>query len=232
VTRIDWPTVGHVKTDSQALSFLISVMAISPNFDDVDPSNHSPSNDATELTTTELLQQIKELWRENKRIRLRAEETQVRANEATAQQVAEDVRRRMEDTLVRARPSHGELLRCLQVRDDRVRGRRITEVADEEGHPFSTVVMAEQVPHQFIIPKLSPYTCTLDLEAHLKAFNTQMLISGKNNAVRCKVFVGTLIGGALKWFGGIPKSTITSFPVFAGYSWKDLSLTGQNLHGL
>ena len=33
--------------------------------------------------------------------------------------------------------------------------------------------------------------------------------------MRCKVFVGTLSGAALKWFSGIPRATVTSFPMFA-----------------
>jgi len=75
--------------------------------------------------------------------------------------------------------------------------------------------MFEQVPHQYIMPKLPPYTGTSDPEAHLKAFGAQMLISGGSDAIKCKVFVGTLAHGALKWFEGIPKATITSFQVFA-----------------
>jgi len=74
--------------------------------------------------------------------------------------------------------------------------------------------MSEQVPHQYIMPKLPPYTGTSDPEAHLKAFRAQILISGGSDAIKCKVFVGTLAHGALKWFGGIQKGTITSFPVF------------------
>ncbi|XP_027916049.1 uncharacterized protein LOC114175492 [Vigna unguiculata] len=42
-----------------------------------------------------------------------------------------------------------------------------------------------------------------------------MLISGGNDAVRCKMFVGTLSSTALKWFGKIPHATITSFNDFA-----------------
>jgi len=111
--------------------------------------------------------------------------------------------------------SNGDLLHRLQVREDRIRGRHLAELTDDESHPFSSTIMAEQVPHQFIIPKLPPYTGNSDPEAHVKAFNAQMLISGGSDAIRCKVFVGTLASRAFKWFGGIPKATITSFPVFA-----------------
>jgi len=41
-----------------------------------------------------------------------------------------------------------------------------------------------------------------------------MLISGGNDAVRCKVFVGTLAGTTLKWFSSLPRSSITSFVAF------------------
>jgi len=85
----------------------------------------------------------------------------------------------------------------------------------EEGYPLSAAVMAEVVPQHFIIPKIPSFAGNSDLEAHLKAFNAQMLVSGGNDAVRCKVFVGTLAGTTLKWFDSLPRSSISSFAVLA-----------------
>jgi len=85
----------------------------------------------------------------------------------------------------------------------------------EEGYPLSVVIMAEIVPQHFIIPKIPSFTGNSDPEAHLKAFNTQMLVSGGSDAVRCKVFVGTLAGTTLKWFDSLPRSSISSFAMFA-----------------
>lgn len=75
--------------------------------------------------------------------------------------------------------------------------------------------MAEAVPQQFIVPKIPPFSGSVDSKAHLKAFNAQMLISGGNDAVRCKVFVGTLAGTTLKWISSLPRSSITSFTILA-----------------
>jgi len=85
----------------------------------------------------------------------------------------------------------------------------------EEGYPLSTAIMAEVVPQHFIIPKIPSFTGNSDPDAHLKAFNAQMLVSGGNDAVRCKVFVGTLADTALKWFGSLPRSSIPSFAMLA-----------------
>jgi len=85
----------------------------------------------------------------------------------------------------------------------------------DENHPLERAIVEEVIPPHFIIPKISPFTGEGDPEAHLKAFRAQMLISGGNDAVRCKIFVGTLSNTTLKWFRKIPHATITSFNVFA-----------------
>jgi len=50
-----------------------------------------------------------------------------------------------------------------------------------------------------------------DLEAHLIAFHTQMILVGGFDAVRCKLFMSTLIGMAMDWFISLPEGHITSF---------------------
>jgi len=85
----------------------------------------------------------------------------------------------------------------------------------EEGPPLARRVIEEMVPPHFLIPKVTPFTGEGDPESHLKAFRAQMLISGGNDALRCKMFVGTLTGTTLKWFSKIPNGSITTFSDFS-----------------
>jgi len=50
-----------------------------------------------------------------------------------------------------------------------------------------------------------------DPEAHLTAFHTQMMLVGGSNAVRCKLFMSTLVGTAMDWFISLPDGHVTSF---------------------
>jgi len=85
----------------------------------------------------------------------------------------------------------------------------------EEGHPFANRIMKESIPPHFIVPKVPPFIGEGDPKVHLKAFRAHMLISGGNDVIRCKMFVGTLTGTALKWFSKIPTASITSFYTFS-----------------
>lgn len=53
-----------------------------------------------------------------------------------------------------------------------------------------------------------------DPKAHLKAFWEQMLIFGGSDVIRCKMFIGTLLGMVLKWFSKIPSALVNSFVIF------------------
>jgi len=50
---------------------------------------------------------------------------------------------------------------------------------------------------------------------YLKAFGAQMLISTGFDVVRCKNFVGILIGMTLQWFTRISNGTVDSFKTFS-----------------
>jgi len=77
--------------------------------------------------------------------------------------------------------------------------------------PFTKKIMEEQVLPHFMVLKMTPYLGSVDLETHLKAFEAQMLISRGFDAIRCKMFVGTLTGTALQWFSRISDDMIKSF---------------------
>jgi len=97
----------------------------------------------------------------------------------------------------------------------RDRGLSRGNLETEKGHPLARRVIEEVVPPHFLIPKVTPFTGKGDPESHLKAFRAQMLISGGNDALRCKMFVGTLTGTTLKWFSKIPNGSITTFSDFS-----------------
>jgi len=50
------------------------------------------------------------------------------------------------------------------------------------------------IPPEFLTPKMTPSTGVEDLKSHIKAFRTQMIISGGSDAIRCKMLMGTFMG--------------------------------------
>jgi len=76
--------------------------------------------------------------------------------------------------------------------------------------PFSQAIMDAVIPATFVGPKAT-FTGVEDPEAHLTAFHTQMMLVGGSDAVRCKLFMSTLVGTAMDWFISLPDGHITSF---------------------
>jgi len=67
------------------------------------------------------------------------------------------------------------------------------------------------IPTTLVGPKVT-FPSTEDPEANLTAFDTQMMLVGGSNAVRCKLFMSTLVGTTMDWFISLPDSHVTSFP--------------------
>jgi len=162
------------------------------------------SNNNDRVALEQIMRQIDTLRQENEIVRKESEEARQRLEESMRQQ--EQLQKSNDElrTWMRDR-SH--------FRDTNLPGRGTVE--QEDNHPLARAIVEETIPPHFIIPKMTPFTGEGDPEAHLKAFRAQMLISGGSDAVRCKMFVGTLSSTALKWFGKIPHATITSFNIFA-----------------
>jgi len=76
--------------------------------------------------------------------------------------------------------------------------------------PFSQEIMDTVVPANAVAVKAS-FIGVEDPEAHLMAFQTQMMLSGGSDAVYCKVFMSTLSGTALDWFVSLPTDHFTTF---------------------
>jgi len=76
--------------------------------------------------------------------------------------------------------------------------------------PFSQAIMDIAIPTTFVGPKAT-FIGMEDPEAHLTAFHTQMMLIGGSDAVRCKLFMSTLVGTTMEWFISLPDGHLTSF---------------------
>ena len=77
--------------------------------------------------------------------------------------------------------------------------------------PFSQAIMDVVIPATFVGPKAT-FTDVEDPEAHLTAFHTYMMLVGGSDAMRCKLFLSTLVGTTMDWFISLPDGNVTSFP--------------------
>lgn len=82
--------------------------------------------------------------------------------------------------------------------------------------PFSEEIQVVAVPQRFREPLITAYNGFGDPQGLVTAFHTQMFISGGDDAISCKMFVGTLKDIALRWFIGLPPKSITDFEVLTG----------------
>jgi len=73
----------------------------------------------------------------------------------------------------------------------------------------------EPIQPHFMMSEVTLFSRIEDPENHLKAFRTQMFISGGSDSVCSKMFVGTFIEMALQWFSGLSNRSITSFRKFS-----------------
>ena len=85
----------------------------------------------------------------------------------------------------------------------------------DDPKPFSQQIMEDLVSPHYITPNITFFFGIEDPESHLKAFRAQMIIFGWSDAIRCKMFMGTITGTTLQWFSGIPDGHITYFPQFS-----------------
>jgi len=106
-----------------------------------------------------------------------------------------------------------ELSKTLQAQKERVAEERVAPPLSPP-MPFSSEIMGAVVPPGLVGVKAS-FTGVEDPETHLRAFHTQMMLSGGSDAVYCKLFMSTLSGIALDWFVSLPDGHITSFQQFS-----------------
>ena len=71
---------------------------------------------------------------------------------------------------------------------------------------FSQAIMNAVIPSTFVGPKAT-FTGMEDPKAYLTTFHTYMMLVGDSDAVRCKLFMSTLVGKAIDWFISLPAAT-------------------------
>ncbi|XP_042423661.1 uncharacterized protein LOC122011344 [Zingiber officinale] len=81
----------------------------------------------------------------------------------------------------------------------------------DERVPFSVRILNERLPKGYRAPSIGEYDRSKDPEEHLRKFENAALLHQYSDAAKCRVFLNTLAGSALKWFDGLPQGSITCF---------------------
>ncbi|KAL2475155.1 Uncharacterized protein Adt_35891 [Abeliophyllum distichum] len=109
---------------------------------------------------------------------------------------------------------------------------------DDENLPFSTGIRNASIPHEFRVPKITPYTGKGDPLDHVNTYKTEMSLRGATPALKCRAFHLTLSGGANRWYNKLVAESISSWPelkkTFINYFslGKPVSAPVQRLHDI
>ncbi|XP_074565126.1 uncharacterized protein LOC141821664 [Curcuma longa] len=79
---------------------------------------------------------------------------------------------------------------------------------------FTRRILDEELPKHFRTPQFLDYNGSNDLEDHLGRFENAAILHQYTDAIKCRVFLTTLVGSALWWFSQLPPSSISSFADF------------------
>ncbi|XP_057755817.1 uncharacterized protein LOC130975000 [Arachis stenosperma] len=77
--------------------------------------------------------------------------------------------------------------------------------------PFHRSILEVRLPKHFDKPTDMRYDGTQDPLEHLTAFEARMNLEGVRDEVRCRAFLVTLAGPAIRWFNGLPQGSIYGF---------------------
>ncbi|XP_074560659.1 uncharacterized protein LOC141816830 [Curcuma longa] len=80
--------------------------------------------------------------------------------------------------------------------------------------PFAQWILEEELPRHFRAPQLMDYTGATDPEDHLGKFENAATLHQYTDAIKCRVFLTTLAGAAVRWFNHLPPASICSFNDF------------------
>ncbi|KAL2472201.1 Retrotrans gag domain-containing protein [Abeliophyllum distichum] len=109
---------------------------------------------------------------------------------------------------------------------------------DDENLPFSEGIRNAPIPHEFRVPKITPYTGKGDPLDHVNTYKTEMSLRGATPALKCRAFHLTLLGGAKRWYNKLAAGSISNWPelkrTFINYfsSGKPASAPVQRLHDI
>ncbi|KAL2470708.1 Retrotrans gag domain-containing protein [Abeliophyllum distichum] len=109
---------------------------------------------------------------------------------------------------------------------------------DDENLPFSEGIRNAPIPHEFRVPKITPYTGKGDPLDHVNTYKTEMSLRGATPALKCRAFHLTLSGGAKRCYNKLAAGSIHNWPelkkTFINYfsSGKPASTPVQRLHDI
>ncbi|KAL2518793.1 Uncharacterized protein Adt_15040 [Abeliophyllum distichum] len=83
---------------------------------------------------------------------------------------------------------------------------------DDENLSFSVGIRNTSIPHEFQVPKITPYTSKGDPLDHVNTYKMEMSLRGATPALKCRAFHLTLSGGAKRWYKKLVAESISSWP--------------------
>ncbi|XP_073130725.1 uncharacterized protein [Henckelia pumila] len=81
--------------------------------------------------------------------------------------------------------------------------------------PFARAILDEELPANFKQPTLGEYDGSSDPEKHLGRFENAALLHRYTDAIKCRVFLTTLVRSAQQWFNLLQPDSIQSFNDFS-----------------
>ncbi|KAL2532781.1 Retrotrans gag domain-containing protein [Abeliophyllum distichum] len=105
-------------------------------------------------------------------------------------------------------------------------------------HHLEEGIRNAPIPHEFRVPKITPYTGKGDPLDHVNTYKTEMTLRGANPALKCRAFHLTLSGGAKRWYNKLAAGSIHNWPdlkrTFINYfsSGRPASAPVQRLHNI
>jgi len=176
-------------------------------------SSGSELKDDANPELAQLLEAVRELQEKNVEQQKQNDEHQRFQAEAQAREV--NLKQQLEDRERELRHQiearERELWEQLELLRNNCTGAETTRLIPKVFQPFSTEIQVVEIPRHFWEPTIDSYDGTSDPHSHVSTFQTQMFISGVDDALSCKIFVGTLKGVSHKWIAGLPATSITNF---------------------
>ncbi|XP_073129182.1 uncharacterized protein [Henckelia pumila] len=81
--------------------------------------------------------------------------------------------------------------------------------------PFARAILDEELPANFKQPTLGEYDGSSDPEEHLGRFENAALLHRYSDAIKCRVFLTTLVRSAQQWFNLLQPGSIQTFNDFS-----------------
>ncbi|RDY06098.1 hypothetical protein CR513_09969, partial [Mucuna pruriens] len=157
----------------------------------------SSTNEGEEDTLQRLLRAVASLQArsdEQSRLSVKVEQRHAKAKERC---------RRVEER-------HLDAMRAAKRREEELR-QQIAAIRAEKERDQEEEIDETPIPPNFREVVVEPFDESQDPHAHLQAFQTQMYISGGNDRLSCRLFLGMLRGVAMQWMATLPPRSIQTF---------------------